>query len=68
MRLPQGTEEEKGVRERAVRAATEKTIQVPLSLMKAIDQTWEPLVEMATVGNMNCRSDLQVRHSVTSVS
>ncbi|KAK8378970.1 hypothetical protein O3P69_009596 [Scylla paramamosain] len=60
VRLPQGTEEEKGVRERAVKVATEKTIQVPLSLLKAIDQTWEPLVEMATVGNMNCRSDLQV--------
>ncbi|XP_045107943.1 formimidoyltransferase-cyclodeaminase-like [Portunus trituberculatus] len=60
VRLPQGTEEEKGVRERAVKTATEKTIQVPLSLLKVIDQTWEPLVEMATVGNMNCRSDLQV--------
>ena len=60
MRLPQGTEEEKGVRERAVKVATEKTIHVPLSLLKTIDATWEPLVELAGVGNMNCRSDLQV--------
>lgn len=61
VRLPQGTEEEKGVRERALRVAMERTIQVPLTLLKTIDQTWEPLVQMATVGNYNCRSDLQVR-------
>lgn len=60
VRLPQVTEEEKGVRERALRVAMERTIQVPLSLLKTIDQTLEPLLQMATLGNYNCRSDVQV--------
>lgn len=60
VRLPQGTEEEKGVRERALKVSMERAIQVPLSLLKVIDETWEPLEQLATVGNMNCRSDLQV--------
>ncbi|XP_068222802.1 formimidoyltransferase-cyclodeaminase-like [Palaemon carinicauda] len=61
MKLPQKTEGEKAAREAAMAAATERTIQVPLSLMKNINQdTWETLVEMAAVGNINCKSDLQV--------
>lgn len=60
LKLPQKTEAEKAKREAAVKAATEATIRVPLSLMSTINGTWDALAEMAGVGNINCRSDLQV--------
>ncbi|KAK4298910.1 hypothetical protein Pmani_028780 [Petrolisthes manimaculis] len=59
-KLPQNTEEERKKRTAAVKEATEQTIQVPLSLLTTQDTTWEPLTQMAVVGNINCRSDIQV--------
>ncbi|KAK7084036.1 hypothetical protein SK128_015908 [Halocaridina rubra] len=60
-KLPQRTDSERATREAAMASATEETIQVPLSLMKKINnQNWETLTELATVGNINCKSDLQV--------
>ncbi|XP_045615901.1 formimidoyltransferase-cyclodeaminase [Procambarus clarkii] len=60
-KLPQKTDEERAAREAAMAAATEETIQVPLSLLRKVNAgTWEALTQLADVGNINCRSDLQV--------
>lgn len=60
-KLPNKTDAERAAREAAMVSATEETIQVPLSLMQRINsETWDALAELATVGNINCKSDLQV--------
>lgn len=63
MKLPQKTESERSVREAKMSAATEEIIQVPFRLMTHINATWQTLEQMAAVGNMNCKSDLQVGDS-----
>ena len=47
-------------RESAMEAGLRKAIDVPLNLAKHVDSVWETLVQMAVVGNINCKSDLQV--------
>jgi len=60
MKLPQKTEAEIDDRNKALKVAIEGTILVPMSLLRKVNQTWSTLVEMAAVGNVNCKSDLQV--------
>lgn len=60
MKLPKKTEEEVHVREEAMEAALQKAVMVPLNLAKKIDSAWETMVELAAVGNITCKSDLQV--------
>ena len=60
MKLPKKTEEEVHVREIAMEAALQKAVMVPLNLAKKIDSAWETMVELAAVGNITCKSDLQV--------
>lgn len=60
MRLPQKTEDEISARTKTLKVAIEETIQVPMSLIRKVNLTWSTLVEMAAVGNVNCKSDLQV--------
>jgi hypothetical protein len=61
IRMPKGTEEEKKVREEAMQDGLKVAIDVPLETMKIADTCWDWMVELATVGNINCKSDLQVR-------
>ncbi|KZS20086.1 Formimidoyltransferase-cyclodeaminase [Daphnia magna] len=49
-----------GGREAAMEAGLRQAIDVPLHLAKHVDAVWQTLVEMAAVGNINCKSDLQV--------
>ncbi|KAG7155995.1 Formimidoyltransferase-cyclodeaminase-like, partial [Homarus americanus] len=61
MKLPQKNDQERSSREAALKIATEETIQVPLSLMRKVNtDTWDCFTQLAAVGNINCRSDLQV--------
>lgn len=53
-----------GGREAAMEAGLRQAIDVPLHLAKHVDAVWQTLVEMAAVGNINCKSDLQVRARV----
>jgi len=55
MKLTEGKEE-------AMEAGLRKAIAVPLNLAKHVDSVWEALIGMATIGNINCKSDLQVKH------
>ena len=56
MKLSPGSE-----REAAMEAGLRRAIRVPLRLAQHVDAVWETLIEMAAVGNINCKSDLQVR-------
>lgn len=47
-------------REAAMEAGLRQAINVPLNLAKHVDAVWETLIKMAAVGNINCKSDLQV--------
>lgn len=47
-------------RAEAMEAGLRKAIAVPLNLAKHIDTVWDTLVQLASVGNINCKSDLQV--------
>ena len=55
MKLSPGAE-----RDGAMEAGLRRAIQVPLRLAQHVDAVWETLVAMAAVGNINCKSDLQV--------
>jgi glutamate formiminotransferase/formiminotetrahydrofolate cyclodeaminase len=55
MKLSPGSE-----REAAMEAGLRRAISVPLRLAQHVDAVWETLIEMAAVGNINCKSDLQV--------
>merc|ERR1719420_429971 len=56
-----GAESEQGkARQAAMQEGLKKAIEVPLMTMRAADKTWETMVEMAKVGNINSKSDLQV--------
>ena len=48
-------------REAAMEAGLRKAIAVPLGLAQHVDSVWPVLMELAAVGNINCKSDLQVR-------
>ena len=38
-------------------------IRVPMSLAHKTNSIWEPLLDLAECGNMNCKSDLQANKS-----
>lgn len=60
MRLPQTTEEEKKVREESMQSGLKKAIEVPLSTMKIADAAWDKMLEIAKIGNIASKSDVQV--------
>lgn len=60
MKMPKATAEEKIVREEKMQEGIKKAIDVPLKVMRLGDECWEWMVEMAKVGNMSSRSDLEV--------
>jgi len=60
LKLPKGSEEEKTVRVLAMQAGLRTAVGVPLGLARRTNSVWEDLVQLASVGNINCKSDLQV--------
>uniref|UniRef100_A0A2P2HYZ0 Formimidoyltransferase-cyclodeaminase n=1 Tax=Hirondellea gigas TaxID=1518452 RepID=A0A2P2HYZ0_9CRUS len=59
-RLSSSTEPEKEVKAAAVQKAARTTVEVPLKVMRTVDGCWEALAQVASVGNINCKSDVQV--------
>ena len=47
-------------KEEALQEGLQTAITVPLTVAKIVSGLWEPLKELAMVGNINCKSDLQV--------
>jgi glutamate formiminotransferase/formiminotetrahydrofolate cyclodeaminase len=58
--MDKGSDEEKAARTAAMQAGLRKAIGVPLAVMRAGDQCWAAMVEMAEHGNSASRSDLEV--------
>lgn len=52
----------------AMDAGLRKAIEVPLKLARHVDALWDVLIRLASVGNINCKSDLQVRYSTRSLA
>merc|ERR1719187_3246001 len=69
LKMPQGTDLEKCARKEAMQNGLKVAIEVPFRLVKTVNQVWPTLSELAEVGNINCKSDLQVaaRCLVTAV-
>ncbi|XP_054722325.1 formimidoyltransferase-cyclodeaminase-like isoform X2 [Uloborus diversus] len=60
LKLPKETPEDLAMRGTAMEAGLKKAITVPMSLAKYVSKLWEPLKELAAVGNFGTKSDLQV--------
>ncbi|XP_068715749.1 formimidoyltransferase-cyclodeaminase-like [Montipora foliosa] len=59
-KLSKGTPEEEKVREKALQDGLRNAVQVPLLVIRTATKVWNPMVELAKVGNVNSKSDLQV--------
>lgn len=59
MKLPQNTEVEKAARATAMEAGLKVAIDIPFGLAKKANSIWDNLVELAKLGNVNCKSDIQ---------
>jgi len=59
-KLPKTTPEEQEIREKALQDGLKSAVQVPLNVIKTATKAWDPMVELAKIGNMNSKSDLQV--------
>ena len=60
MKMPKKTDDEKNLRKEKMQEGLKKAINVPLSVMRISDSCWEWMVEVARVGNISSKSDLEV--------
>jgi len=60
MKLPKSSEAMIEARNKAMQEGLKTAIRVPMSLAHKTNSIWEPLLDLAECGNMNCKSDLQV--------
>jgi glutamate formiminotransferase / formiminotetrahydrofolate cyclodeaminase len=60
MGMPKATEEEKAARRDAMQEGLKKATLVPFETMELADRAWEPMLEIARVGQFSSRSDIEV--------
>lgn len=60
LRLPKSTDEEKAARFFAMQEGLKKAIEVPLKTMKLGDVCWDKMEEIAKIGNIASKSDVEV--------
>ena len=65
MKLPKSSEAEILLRDKAMQDGLKSAVQVPLGLASKAFGLFEPLLELSTLGNINCKSDLQVSFQST---
>ena len=58
--MPQSSEEERTKRKAAMQQGLKVAIRVPFSLAETVNDLWPTMIDLAKVGNINCKSDLQV--------
>jgi len=58
--LPRKTAEEKELRAQAMQEGLKKATLVPLHTMELIDGAWDPIMEVARLGQYSSRSDVEV--------
>ncbi|KAL8587067.1 hypothetical protein ACOMHN_023457 [Nucella lapillus] len=59
-KLPHDSEEETQIRDKAMESGLLTAVQVPLCVARVANSLWPSLKELSTMGNINCKSDLQV--------
>lgn len=59
-KLSKTTPEEEEKREKALQDGLRSAVEVPLNVIKTATKVWNPMVELAKIGNINSKSDLQV--------
>lgn len=47
-------------REKVLQDGLKSAVQVPLNVIKTATKVWNPMVELAKIGNINSKSDLLV--------
>ena len=52
-------------REKTLQDGLKSAVQVPLNVIKTATKAWDPMVELAKIGNITSKSDLQVQHNST---
>lgn len=60
LRLPKNTKEEQEIRNKAIQEGLKKAVEVPLKTMQLADKCWEALLEVAKIGNIASKSDIEV--------
>lgn len=60
MKMPKNTDEEKKLRTGKMQEGLKKAIDVPLKVMRLGDECWQWFLELAKVGNISSKSDLEV--------
>ena len=58
--MPRDTDSEKAARQAKMQAGLKTAIRVPLETMALGDRAWDAMCAVAEVGNIACRSDIQV--------
>ncbi len=58
--MPKKTQEEKETRAQAMQEGLKKATLVPLHTMELVDRAWDPILEVARVGQYSSRSDVEV--------
>jgi len=60
LKLPKKTAEEQMLRKEKMQEGLKKAVNIPLSVMRVSDSCWEWMIEMAKIGNIASKSDLEV--------
>ena len=60
LRLPKDTDEQRAARRSAMQEGLKTATRVPLAAMETADRAWDPMLELARVGQFSSRSDLEV--------
>ena len=60
MQMPRDTDARRTARREAMQEGLKKATMVPLGTMEVADRAWEPMLELARVGQFSSRSDLDV--------
>lgn len=60
LRLPEGSSEEKQLKLDRMQQGLKKAIYIPLTTMALADAAWEAMIEVAKLGNIASKSDVEV--------
>lgn len=60
MKMPKKTDEEIKLREIKMQEGIKKAVEVPLKVMRTGNACWDTMAEIAKIGNISSRSDLEV--------
>ncbi|MBE2255132.1 MAG: glutamate formimidoyltransferase [Ignavibacteria bacterium] len=60
MKMPKKTDEEIKLREMKMQEGIKKAVEVPLKVMRTGNACWDTMTEIAKIGNISSKSDLEV--------